>query len=439
MFHLPEQVNTVLARLEAAGYEAYVVGGAVRDFVRGDNTVKDWDVTTNALPEQVKAVFGGERLVETGLRHGTVTVLLDREPIEITTYRVDGDYTDHRHPDAVRFTRSLRDDLERRDFTVNAMAYNPRTGLVDPLGGRGDLERNLLRCVGEPERRFREDALRILRALRFASRFGLEVEESTAAAIHGQRELLRAVAPERIKTELDGILCGEYAERVLLKFGDVLAAVIPELEPMFGFAQHNPHHDRTVWAHTAAVVGAAPAVPVLRWTALLHDVGKPTCFALDGDGVGHFYGHASKSAELAAEILSRLRFDNATRDRVLLLVKHHDTPLPTEDKGVRRLMNRFGEEAALQLVDVHRADTAGLHPDYSYRYGEFDEVEAAIRRLSAEAQCFSLKDLAVKGDDLTALGLRGRAVGETLRRLLDAVMDERVENEREALLRYLDL
>ena len=249
MMTLPEQVHMALDRLEAAGWEAFVVGGAVRDALRGC-AAGDWDITTNAEPEQVERVFSGERLIETGLRHGTVTVLLDGLPLEITTYRVDGGYSDHRRPDSVTFTRSLRDDLLRRDFTMNALAYNPQTGLVDICGGAEDLAHGIVRCVGEPERRFREDGLRILRALRFASVLGFTIEPETAAAIHRCAELLRYLAAERVLSELTKLLCGQNAGAVLREFSDVLAVPIPELRPMFGFAQHNPHHDRDVWQHT---------------------------------------------------------------------------------------------------------------------------------------------------------------------------------------------
>ena len=437
MMYLPPQVNMALSMLNSAGYEAYLVGGAVRDHVREGRRGSDWDIATSAFPGEVERVFGGFRLIGTGMKHGTVTVMIDGMPLEITTYRVDGSYSDHRRPDFVRFTRSLLKDVERRDFTMNALAYHPGSGVVDLVGGVEDIRAGLIRCVGEPGRRFREDALRILRALRFASGLGMEIHAETAAAIHENRELLTAVAPERVKAELDGILCGEYVEGVLLEYGDVLAAVIPEIAPMFGFEQHNPHHNRNVWAHTAAVVSAIRPVPVLRWTALLHDVGKPLCFTLDETGVGHFYGHPSISTGLAQEILRRLRFDNAARNRILLLVKNHDTPRPAEEKGIKRLMNRLGADAAKQLVEVHRADTAGLHPDFACRYAEFDAVEDVMKQLIEAAACFSLKDLAVNGNDLMGIGLRGREVGQGLQSALDAVMDGKVPNEKASLLRYL--
>lgn len=438
MMDLPQQVNTALELLTAAGYEAYLVGGAVRDYVRDNRRGKDWDIATSALPEEVEQVFSAYHLIKTGRKHGTVTVVIDHIPLEITTYRIDGSYSDHRRPDSVRFTRSLRVDLERRDFTMNALAYHPASGVVDVVGGVRDIRENLVRCVGDPDRRFREDALRMLRALRFASVFGMDIDRATAQAIHRNRELLTEIAVERVQVELTKLLCGAGVERVLEDFADVIAVVIPELIPMFGFEQRNPHHDRDVWRHTVAVVGAIDAVPVLRWVALLHDIGKPHCFSLDETGVGHFYGHAAKSTALAHEILLRLRFDNATRERVELLTKHHDTPLPNEEKGVKRLMNRLGPEAAFQIIEMHRADTAGQHPDCAYRYAEFDAVQAVAQQIVEKAACFSVKDLAIDGHDLLALGLRGKQVGQALQCALDGVMDAAVPNERTLLLDYVD-
>ena len=435
MMYVPPQVNTALDLLAAAGYEAYLVGGAVRDYVRENRQGKDWDITTSALPEEVERVFAGYRLIETGLKHGTVTVVIDGEPLEITTYRVDGSYSDHRRPDSVSFTRSLR---ERRDFTMNALAYNPSAGVVDLVGGVKDIEAKILRCVGDPDRRFQEDALRILRALRFASVLGLEIESATAEAAHKNKALLKEIAAERIQVELTKMLCGEGIQEVLVKYSDILAVVMPELEPMFGFEQQNPHHNSDVWYHTVKVVTNAPAEPVMRWTALLHDVGKPHCFSLDEQGIGHFFGHASKSTVIADELLQRLRFDNATRERITLLVKNHDTPLPSDERGVKRLMNRLGSEAALQIVNIHRADTAGQHPDCAYRYAEFDEVKAMMQKVLDEQACFSVKNLAINGNDILMKGLRGKAVGDALQRALNAVMDGETLNEKNELLAFVD-
>lgn len=438
MINLPEQVRRALARLEDAGHEAFVVGGAVRDYVRGADTGTDWDITTSALPEETEAVFAGYRVIEAGMKHGTVTVLLDGEPLEITTYRVDGGYSDHRHPDEVRFTRSLREDLRRRDFTMNAMAYSPRTGVVDPFGGQADLAAGVVRCVGEPDRRFQEDALRILRALRFASALGMGIHPDTARAARDNRGLLTSVAAERVRVELTKLLCGADAERVLLEFPDILSVPLPEIGAMVCFDQHNPHHDRDVWAHTAAVTAAIPAQPVLRWAALLHDVGKPPCFSLAEDGVGHFYGHAAESARMADGILRRLRFDTDSREEIVRLIRYHDLPIQPERRPVKRLMNKLGPDTVRRLIELHKADTRGQSAICAGRIAEYDAVAAVLDEILNEKECFSLKDLAVNGTDMMALGLAGRDIGRALNACLTAVMEEKLPNERAALLEYAE-
>lgn len=433
---IPSPAAAILRRLERAGYEAWLVGGCVRDALLGLSP-QDWDVCTSALPEETAAALHGWKILPTGLRHGTVTVVLEGSPWEVTTYRADGPYADHRHPAAVTFLSRVEGDLARRDFTINAMAYDPARGLIDPYGGRQDLAAGLLRCVGEPARRFEEDALRMLRAARFCAQKGLVAEPATAAAVLAGRQGLRAVSAERVLAELTQLLCGAWAEGALLAFGELLAVPIPELAPLFGFAQQNPHHDRDVWAHTAAVVGGTPPQPALRWAALLHDIGKPACFTQDQNGVGHFYGHAQKSCELAGALLRRLRMDTATRGRVLALVQYHDLPLAPDKKQLRRLLNRLGgEEPLRQLIALHRADTMGQAPCCQGRLALYDQTEAALAELLAGDACFSLKDLAVNGRDMAALGLAGREIGGALRACLDAVLEGGLPNEREALLGY---
>ena len=434
MMMLPQEVAAALSRLTAAGYEAYVVGGAVRDAVRGLRRTNDWDITTSALPRQVEQVFSDLRCIETGLKHGTVTVVIDQTPLEITTFRLDGTYSDHRHPDAVQFTRSLQEDLARRDFTMNALAYSPRTGLVDLYGGQADLARGLVRCVGQPDRRFDEDALRILRALRFAAVFSMQVEEQTTAAVHRCAPLLQSVAAERVQAELTRLLCGPGAGPILAAFADVLAVPMPELRPLFGLDQRNPHHDRDLWTHTVAAVSAAPADSVLRWAALLHDVGKPDRFTLDSSGVGHFYGHAAHSASIADAILTRLRFDTARRERIVTLIRLHDQPLLPERPAMMRLLHRLGDEAARQLIDLHRADTLAQAPMCQSRLADYDRCAAMLEEILREKACFSLRDLAVNGRDMLALGLQGPQVGAALDACLRAVMDGAAPNERAALL-----
>ena len=437
MIQLSPQVHTVLQRLESAGFEAFLVGGFVRDAIRGVPLNTDWDITTSALPDQVKSIFSDHRLIETGLQHGTVTVLVDAFPLEITTYRIDESYSDHRRPDSVRFTRSLEEDLARRDFTMNALAYHPSTGIVDPFSGQRDLANRLIRCVGDPDRRFREDGLRILRALRFSATLELEIEAETAAAIHRNKELLHHIAPERVQTELTKLLCGPNAGSVLHEYRDVFSVIIPEFAPMFDFEQHNLHHDKDIWFHTVSVVSAINPTPVLRWSALLHDIGKPPCFSFDENGIGHFYGHAAQSTILADAILTRLRFDNAGRERIVRLVRYHDLPISADIKQIKRLLNKHGVDATRELIELHRADTLGLAPSYWHRTTIFSQAEAMIVDLLRQDACFSLRDLAIRGTDVLALGLTGKEVGTALELCLNAVIDEQVPNEVESLITFL--
>ena len=436
-FAIPSYARTALDRLTAAGHEAWLVGGCVRDLLLG-RTPGDYDITTAALPEETEQVFAGERLIETGLRHGTVTVVLEGCPLEITTYRVDGTYADARHPDQVTFTRSLREDAARRDFTVNAMAYHPDRGLWDGFGGRADLEKGLLRCVGDPETRFREDALRILRAVRFASVLGFTLEPATAEAARRTAPLLGQIAPERLSAELTKLLCGPGAGAVLGEYPDILGALIPELGPMVGFDQRNVHHCHDLLTHTAAAVDNIPPDPALRLAMLLRDVGKPETFSLGEDGQGHFYGHAKRSVELADAILRRLRYPNQIREKAVTLIRFHDAPLTPDPRPIRRWLNKLGEETFFDLIAVHRADTLALAPAYHSRTAELDRVEALARDILAEAPCLTLRDLAVDGHDLMALGYAGPALGAALRSLLDGVLEGDLDNTREALLAALE-
>ena len=433
---IPQAPALAIEILEKAGYEAYLVGGCVRDACRGA-LPHDWDIATSAMPEETMAAFEGYRVIETGLRHGTVTVLLEGEPLEITTFRTEGSYADHRHPETVSFVRDLSGDLQRRDFTVNAMAYSPRTGLVDLHGGAEDLKNGILRAVGDPDRRFEEDALRILRGLRFAARLGYAIEAETRAAMSRKAGLLSCISHERVREELKGLIIGRHAREVLLTCTDVLAVVLPEILPAVGFAQHSRYHAHDVWTHTAHAVSAASAEPAVRWALLLHDLGKPAAFSRDEHGEGHFYGHAGVSARLAETILDRLRFDNAARAEILWLVEYHDLPVPLEDKPMRRLLSRHGAERVCRLLQVQMADHAAQAAAYGTRIEEDVAKLALAESILAEAPCLTLRELAVDGRDLMALGHRGKAVGQGLQQLLDAVIDGKCPNEREALLRFL--
>lgn len=431
---MPEYVQEILRRLEDAGYEAWCVGGAVRDALLGLEP-GDWDVTTSAPPETVLSLFA-PRALPTGLQHGTVTVG-GGHGVEVTTFRRDGDYLDNRHPDHVEFTGSLTEDLARRDFTVNAIAVDLRGELSDPFGGRADLAAHTLRAVGEPEKRFREDALRILRGLRFASRLGFAIEPDTAAAIHRCAPLLRNIAPERIQVELTGILCGGHILEILLDYPDVLGVFMPEILPCVGFDQHSVYHCYDVWAHTAHAVAAARPVPVLRYAMLLHDLGKPETFALDEEGRGHFYGHWRRSVPLAEAVLSRLRMDNQSKKNILTLVERHDAPLHLSEKAVRRALSRYGEETVRLLLDVKRADNLAQAEQYRDRQQLISQWEDMLNMVLQSGECFSLRQLAVRGGDLTAMGLRGPSVGAALNELLEQVIDEKLPNDRGMLLEYV--
>ncbi|MDR1571076.1 MAG: HD domain-containing protein [Clostridiales Family XIII bacterium] len=433
MIDIPDYVRIALGRLRGAGFDAYCVGGCVRDLLLGVEP-RDWDVATAADPGGIAAALAGFPLLPTGLRHGTVTALIGGGRVEITTFRVDGGYSDGRRPDSVRFVSDLREDLARRDFSMNAMALSADGSVIDYFGGREDIRRRTVRAVGDAALRFGEDALRILRALRFASALGFSIDEGTSGAARAGAARLAGVSAERLNAELGLTLCGMDAGRILRGYADVVAAVLPETAPMFGFEQHNRHHCLDVWAHTAAVVENAPATPVLRWAALLHDIGKPHTFSMKDRREGHFYGHAEKGCEIAGRIMLRLRFDNATRRRVLKLIELHDVPIAADRAAVRRQLNRLGEEALAQLLLLKRADNLAQAPEYRHRQGEISALEALMRDIIAEKDCFSLRGLAVDGRDMASLGLSGRAIGAALDRLLGMVMDGAVPNERDALL-----
>ena len=429
---MPQEVRSLLARLESADYQGWAVGGCVRDTLRGA-VPSDWDVTTDARPERVMALFG-ERAIPTGLKHGTVTVCAGETHVEVTTFRRDGTYSDHRRPDAVQFSFSLEEDLARRDLTVNAMAMDLRGHICDPFGGQEDLSRRVLRCVGDPLRRLDEDALRIMRTLRFAAVLGFTIEPDTSAALHRRAPLLADIAAERILVEMNKLLTGEYMASVLLAYPDVLGVFLPELLPCVGFDQRNVHHCYDVWTHSVYAASAIAPDTVLRWAMLLHDIGKPDCFTVDEHGTGHFYGHPARSAELAEAICRRLRMDKKSAQRIVTLVRWHDRDIPRTEKAVARAARQLGEDTLRRLLAVKRADNRAQSPLCRGRAADIDRAEAILDDLLARQSCFSLRELAVRGNDLTALGLRGPAVGEALQKLLDAVMDGSVPNERPALL-----
>jgi len=428
---IPEHVKTILSRLEAAGHEAYCVGGAVRDRLLG-RAPGDWDVTTSALPEEVSALFAPHAL-PTGLRHGTVTVKPEGVPgVEVTTYRRDGAYSDCRRPDSVEFTASLEEDLARRDFTVNAMALDLRGALADPFGGGEDLKRGLLRAVGEPEKRFGEDALRILRGLRLAAETGFALEEDTAAAMRQKSHTLLHLAPERVFSELNRLLLARYVGRVLRQGHDVLSEVLPELEPMVGFDQHNYHHLYDIYEHTVRVVESVPPTPSLRWAALFHDVGKPETFTLDEHKVGHFYGHPKASEALAAKRMRELYAPGELQRSVAFLVRQHDVPFGDEERQVRRRLSNWGEQRCRELLVLKKADCIGqgTHPDYLRWY---KETERQLNSILAEKQPLTVRDLCLNGYDLQFLGLSDAEIGRMQRWLMSIVIEDPSLNQVDTL------
>lgn len=431
---LPNDVKYLINKLENAGYEAYAVGGCVRDALLGKEP-NDWDITTSARPECMQEVFRGCRVIETGLKHGTLTVMLNGTGYEITTYRKDGDYSDHRRPDSVEFVSDLTQDLERRDFTVNAMATRDGINIIDLFGGRDDLDRHIIRCVGKAEKRFDEDALRILRAVRFASAYDFDIDPATAKAAYDLRDTLSNVSPERIFVELKKLLCGKGVERILLNHPDIIFTIFPELKVLKGFAQNNPWHSYDVWTHTVKAVAAAPQDPVYRIAMLFHDSGKPLCHSTDEKGIDHFYGHALKSHDIVKTALMRMKPDMALYKKVLMLVLEHELRIPAARLSVRKQLVRLGVSNFTALFPVWRADACGQNPaKLSESLASVAAIESITNELINENACISLGQLAVNGNDLAELGIKGKQTGTVLKTLLDLVAAERIANEKQALL-----
>lgn len=438
---IPQSALKILDALEAAGFEAFVVGGCVRDALMG-RAPNDWDITTSARPEQIKAVAADAdfKTIDTGIKHGTVTVIVNHEPFEVTTYRADGSYSDGRHPDSIEFLNRIDGDLARRDFTINAMAYNPSCGLVDRFGGQADLEAGILRAVGNPRERFTEDALRIVRGLRFAARLGFVIEPETSDAMHELRSLLDRIAVERIWVEFRGLLEGPYAVDVLRAYNDVVFTIIPELEPEFEFDQRNPFHRYDVWEHTLHALEAAPPDmdATLRFALLLHDIGKPHCLTIDEEGKGHAYGHEKVGEPIAAEVCRRLKLSRSERDTVTQLVRHHMFSIPDTPKAMRRFLLKHGPDRAQDLFAIRRCDKSGIG------HGQMVESPMSIAFAKAEKlmdeqlnaePVFGVKDLAINGRDLIDAGVsQGPEIGRVLDALLEAVIEGDIPNEHGALV-----
>lgn len=443
---MPTAAKFILRILENDNYQSYVVGGCVRDSILGKQP-KDWDICTSAKPDEVLTQMAkcGIKTIETGLQHGTVTACVLGENYEITTFRVDGEYSDNRRPDFVEFVGDVVEDLSRRDFTINAMAYNESTGFIDPWGGCGDLLEGIIRCVRNPDDRFREDALRIMRALRFAATYGFTIEEKTAAAIHRNKDLLRNISAERIQSELTKMLCGKGVLDILLEYKDVMAVIIPELEPCIGFDQNNPYHIYDVYDHVAHAVANYRGDDIsIKMALLLHDIGKPECYIEDDYGVGHFYEHGVASRHIAADVMTRLRFDSKTTNDVLNLVLHHDADIQPNFRSVRRWLNKIGLERLEKLIRVREADiNAQSKRNWISRIDKCWAILNVAKEAIEQQQCFTLKDLAINGHDIMALGVpSGPQVGRILNHFLGQVLDGDIENDHDILVegvkKYLD-
>ncbi|HOO25129.1 MAG TPA: HD domain-containing protein [Clostridiales bacterium] len=432
---LPKQVKKALDLLEVGGYEAYIVGGCVRDCLM-DKKPYDWDITTSAKPHDTAKVFKNFRVIETGIKHGTVTVLIEGMPIEITTFRVDGEYSDSRHPDNVVFTKDLVSDLSRRDFTVNALAYSPKSGLVDAFDGLSDVRNKIIRCVGEPDIRFNEDALRILRALRFSSVLGFNIEKNTSDSLLKNMKLLGKISAERIQHELIKLICGIDVERVLLDFRQVFFEFIPELAPTDGFDQHDSEkHIYTVYEHIAHAVSVVKAEPHLRMAMLLHDLGKPSTFKLDENDKGTFENHAEVGADIALEVLQRLRFSKRFTQKVVTLVRYHDLKVFEQTDTLPSWLGKLGEDFIRDYIHIKKADLLSLSPKMAAKAAKVDELEGLLNRLLEEGPCLSLKDLKINGGDIIGLGVPPTsAVGDVLGKLFDLVLTGEIENTRDSLM-----
>ncbi len=431
--YLPDWVRYCIRSLEQAGFEAYAVGGCVRDSLLGLQP-HDYDLCTSATPQQTAAVFSGHTLIRSGEKHGTIGVVVDGQVLEITTFRTEGGYQDSRHPDWVKFVDRVQEDLARRDFTVNAMAYHPDTGYIDPFGGQQDLKDRVLRAVGDAPTRFREDALRILRGVRFAVRFGLTPEPETMAAMEKLAPLMEHLAKERIFQELCGLLPLIHGDE-LVRFAPILTQVLPVLKPCVGFLQHSVHHQYDVFTHTAYVVEATPKALSLRWAALLHDCGKPEAFSLDEFGKGHFKGHAKISAQLAEETLLQLKAPTALREEVVFLVAQHMTPLEPDKKLLRRRLGKWGVAQTKALLQLQEADMGSKGTGDPSQLEQFTQLRQLLEEVLSEDACLSIRDLAINGNHLLALGFApGKSIGDCLQYLLEQVQQETLPNEKNALL-----
>lgn len=431
---LPKDVGIILKTIQQAGYEAYAVGGCVRDCLLGRQP-DDWDITTSALPEQIKGIF--PRTIDTGIQHGTVTIMMNHVGYEVTTYRIDGEYEDGRHPKEVTYTGNLVEDLKRRDFTINAMAYNEETGLVDAFHGMEDIGKRMIRCVGDAHQRFEEDALRMMRAVRFSAQLGYRIEEGTMEAMRKLAPRLKQISAERIQVELTKLLCSAHPDYLRSAWETGLTAVfLPEFDHAMETKQNNPHHCYSVGEHILHSLLHVKEDKVLRLTMLLHDIGKPVTRQTDKEGIDHFYGHGDVGEEMAEQILKRLRFDNDTIEKVCRLVKYHDLRPKPVPRSVRKAIVKIGSELFPYFLQVQQADIlAQAEEKRKEKQEALDAMKRVYEEVMAAGDCLTLKDMALTGRDLLGLGMKpGKELGAILNRLLNHILDYPEDNEKEALL-----
>lgn len=438
---ISDNAKIILNALKSAGYSAYAVGGCVRDHFLG-NINSDTDITTSALPQEVEKILAEKniKVIETGLKHGTVTAVINKTPFEITTFRSDGEYKDSRHPQNVEFVSDLELDLKRRDFTVNAMAYNEEQGIVDLFGGMQDLKNKIIRAVGDPDKRFKEDALRIMRALRFSSVLGFKIEENTKKAIFNNMRLLKNISAERIFSELKKLLCGENVLNVLDEYRQVIGVIIPQLTPTFDCAQNTPWHMFTVYEHIIHSVEYAPEDPVIRLTMLLHDIGKPLVKTTDENGRDHFKTHAAAGAEIAAKVLKELKVPNEVFNKVTTLIKYHQSVENVNDIKIIRWFNKIGAEYTLSLFDVRIADLKAHNigkEEVGFEIKKLSSLKNEALELLKNDVPYRVTDLAVNGNDLISLGYSGKEIGDKLSEILELVISGKLENIKEKIIDFL--
>ncbi len=433
---LPNEVKIIINELNKNNFEAFAVGGCVRDSLLGI-VPNDWDICTDATPAQMIKCFKKYKTFDSGIKHGTVSIVINNKVYEVTTYRIDGNYADNRRPDSVLFTKDIMTDLARRDFTVNAMAYNEKSGLVDPFSGRLDLKNKIIKCVNDPDTRFNEDALRILRALRFASVYNFKIDKETAAAVHKNAELLSHIASERIASEFNKLLCGNGAESILNDYRDVVAVFIPEIIPTFDYEQHTKHHNRDLWHHTTYSVISVENSLLLRMTMLLHDLGKPRACKCDDDGTCHYKPHPKYSAETAEIILKRLKYPADFIKTCVTLIKFHDVRFNSSKHRLRHVMNAIGSENVELLLKIQRADiTAQSEYKHAEKIEKLNRACQSYNQILYDNDCFTLKQLNINGNDIKNIGVaQGDKIGKILKMLLSLVMEDKLENEKSALIK----